>query len=184
MAHEDSIEQFLSLSAILTGYSRTDLLGTGLVHQYYDKLSSIVDEDICGVLWSKAREIPNSHGQNSRKAERKVRKDILGNPDLAPLATNIIQMWYLGSWSQLPQSWRNQNGAKADDVDHMISAEAYQAGLIWRAIGAHPSGALQPGFGSWALPPSPLQISSASKPSGRRKSAARGGKAGGPKKRK
>jgi hypothetical protein len=69
------------------------------------------------------------------------------------MARNIIKMWYTGNWAQLPQAWRNQHGAGARDVDHVISSQAYQEGLVWRAIGTHPQGAKQPGFGTWALPP-------------------------------
>lgn len=147
------MEEFLLLSAILTGYSKADLLGTGLAEQYCAKLTSIVDEDICGALWIATRQATGGSSRPANKAERMIRKIILGNPMLAPLAMNIIQMWYLGSWSQLPQAWRNQFGAKANDVDHVISAEAYKEGLIWQAIGAHPQGAKQQGFGAWALPP-------------------------------
>lgn len=153
MAKSNPAETFLSLSAILTGYSRADLLGTGLAGKYYDKLSSIVDEDICGALWIAAREAMSGPGVREKDAKRRIRKLVLGNPKLAPLALNLIGMWYLGSWSQLPQSWRNRYGAKADDVDHVISTEAYQEGLIWQAIGAHPQGAKQQGYGAWALPP-------------------------------
>ena len=35
----------------------------------------------------------------------------------------------------------------------VVSADAYQAGLAWGLAGAHPQGARQPGYGSWALPP-------------------------------
>jgi len=147
------MEQFLSLSVILTGYSKADLLGTGLAQQYYDQLLSVVDEDICGELWTAVRKVVSETGNNPEKADREVRKKVLASPTLGPLASNIIKMWYLGSWSQLPQAWRNQNGAKANDVDQVISAAAYAEGLIWRAIGSHPQGAKQPGFGSWALPP-------------------------------
>lgn len=155
MVYSDSIEEFLLLSVILTGYSRADLLGTGMADQYYAELSSIVDEDICGDLWTATHKVLKAAGDNGEEIERGVRKLILDNPLLASVARNIIKMWYLGTWSELPQAWRNANGAKANDLDHVISAEAYREGLIWRAIGSHPQGAKQPGFGSWALPPAP-----------------------------
>lgn len=153
MANKTSMEQFLSLSVILTGYSKADLLSTGLSQQYYDKLSSIVDGDICGRLWTASETVLRKGRDHPEKIEKEVRTRIFGNATLAPLAKNIIKMWYLGSWSQLPQGWRHENGAKAEDVDHVISAEAYQEGLIWQAIGSHPQGAKQPGFGSWTLTP-------------------------------
>ncbi len=153
MADSNPMEAFLSLSALLTGYTKTDLLATGLAGQYYDKLSSIVDEDICGALWTATREAMKGLGIRPKVAERRIRKLVLSNAMLAPLAINIIAMWYLSSWSQLPQAWRSLYGAKANDVDHVISAEAYQEGLVWQAIGAHPQGAKQQGYGAWGLPP-------------------------------
>lgn len=153
MASKTSMEQFLLLSVILTGYSKADLLSTGLSQQYYDKLSSIVDGDLCGRLWTATEKVLRKGGDHPERIERNVRVLLFRDPAFAPLAANIIKMWYLGSWCQLPQGWRHKYGAKAEDVDHVISAEAYQEGLIWNAIGSHPQGAKQPGFGSWSLPP-------------------------------
>ena len=46
---KDPTEQFLALSAVLTGFERVDLLGTGLTEQYYQKLAAVVGQDICDV---------------------------------------------------------------------------------------------------------------------------------------
>ena len=53
-------------------------------------------------------------------------------------ARRLIRLWYTGHW----------DGA-------MVSAAAYRAGLLWRAIGVSPPGAWPPGYGSWSLPPQP-----------------------------
>lgn len=53
-------------------------------------------------------------------------------------ARRLIRLWYTGHW----------DGA-------MVSAAAYRAGLLWRAIGVSPPGARPPGYGSWSLPPQP-----------------------------
>jgi hypothetical protein len=45
-------------------------------------------------------------------------------------------MWYNGNWGQ-----------------NVVSGQAYIQGLIWDAAEAHPPGAKQPGYGSWAIPP-------------------------------
>ena len=65
----------------------------------------------------------------------------------------MIVLWYLGQWDQLPSDWRDRHGASPLDVAARVSADAFRAGLVWRAIGAHPTGAEPPGFGSWATPP-------------------------------
>ena len=78
---------------------------------------------------------------------------VMDDPDLGPLARNVIALWYLGQWNALPNDWRNRHGASPRDVPRVISADAYAAGLVWTAAGAHPMGAKPPGYGSWANPP-------------------------------
>ena len=58
-------------------------------------------------------------------------------------------LWYTGQWVQLPGPWRDRHGASPLDVDDVLSPEAYTAGLMWDAIGAHPQGAKAPGFATW-----------------------------------
>jgi hypothetical protein len=82
-----------------------------------------------------------------------VRARILDAPWLGPLARNTITLWYTAQWAQLPAAWRYAHGAVEADVDHVVSAQAYQEGLMWKAAGTHPMGARQPGYGTWALPP-------------------------------
>jgi len=73
--------------------------------------------------------------------------------DLAPVAKNIIVLWYSGKWYQLPNSWRTVHGAHASDTTHVVSANAYLTGLIWKVVDAHPPGGAMQGFGAWSLPP-------------------------------
>ncbi len=82
-----------------------------------------------------------------------MRLDILADPTIGPLARNLIVLWYLGQWNQLPADWRDAWGANAMDQTCIISPEAYVQGLVWPAIHTHPPGAKMPGYGSWALPP-------------------------------
>jgi hypothetical protein len=148
----DPLDDFLKLSAVLTGYDRADLHGTGMVWPYYDELVSIVGEAIVGELLGAAVSSLREAGGDAR--EEAVQRKILDDSKLGPLARNLIKMWYLGNWYQLPRVWREAHGAHARDTDHVVSAAAYQEGLVWRAIGSHPPGAKQPGFGTWSQPPS------------------------------
>lgn len=72
---------------------------------------------------------------------------------LGPVARNVILLWYTGNWNELPQGWRDAYGVSVADVSAVVSAEAYQEGLMWVAGGTHPQGAKEPGFGTWAEPP-------------------------------
>jgi hypothetical protein len=78
---------------------------------------------------------------------------VLADRKLGPVARNVVLMWYCGTWRALPDTWRAVYGDSPLDVDHVVSAEAYQGGLQWVAAGAHPAGALQQGFGAWASAP-------------------------------
>ncbi len=131
------LEHFLDLSVTLTGFSHFQLLGTGLTETYLATLESIVPEDVLGQLLDAG-------------------PDSLGDPELGPVARNLILMWYCGTWNPLPDDWRDRHGSSPLDTRHVISAEAYRSGLQWVAAGAHPAGANQQGFGAWAMPPAAL----------------------------
>ena len=143
-------ELFLSLSVALTGYDRAELQGTGLVDTYRRIVLSTVGEAAFGDLltaWHEMLHLP------AKKQHGALKKLLTENPYLGPVAQNLGYLWYTGSWQQLPWGWRNAHGANAADATRVVSKEAYVEGLVWRAMGTHPPGAKQPGFGSWAMKP-------------------------------
>jgi len=149
--HQDSLEQFLSLSVSLTGFDRAELLGTGLIEEYYQQLVSVVGEAISHELWTIAQNLTKHTGAD---LDDMIRLELMGSSKFGPIARNIIQLWYWGSWIELPQIWRNQYGTNPQQYEtRFTSPAAYQEGLIWKAMFTHPQGAKQPGFGSWSKPP-------------------------------
>lgn len=151
---EPSLEDFLDLSAMLTGYDRIDLQGTGLLDAYLKEVVSIVGAEIAAELTVAGARIYRKYRDRENKLEEAVRSEILSNIRLGPVARNVITMWYLGEWDQLPQSWVDAHGLAQTAPSHVVSADAYKESLVWRAIGSHPPGAKQPGYGTWSLPPS------------------------------
>jgi hypothetical protein len=151
----DSVKQFLVLSTMLTDFEHLVLLGTGLVDEYYQTVTASIGASIMQELLTVSSNIHQQVGSDPAQLEAAIRSEILASPKLGPVARNIIQLWYLGSWIQMPASWRETYGANPADVDKVVSVVAYQQGLIWPLIGAHPPGAKQPGFGSWNLKPRP-----------------------------
>jgi len=150
-------ELFLALSAILTGFERVDLLGTGLAGAYYDEVVSTVGNRVSDELWSTIHQIIGRSGKDESRLETAIRRQVLASPKFGPIARNIIQMWYVGIWNELPQAWQEAYGTSPNDTTRVISPEAYKQGLIWNVMGAHPPAAKQPGFGSWSqLPGSDL----------------------------
>lgn len=149
----DSVERFLTLSVALTGYDRAELHATGLVGAYWDTLTRVVGGRTVGELLSAWDGVVTASGGDPEAMAAGVKADILADPDLGPLARNLVVLWYLGQWTQMPADWRGRHGASAGDLTHVVSAAAYREGLVWDAIQAHPMSAKQQGFGAWALPP-------------------------------
>lgn len=77
-----------------------------------------------------------------RKEAPEPALDALVSGEESAVDAAVIELWYLGIW-------RGTMGTEGV----VVSPRAYREGLVWRAMGAHPMGAKQPGFGSWALPP-------------------------------
>ena len=149
MSHPEPsvIDDFLDLSARLTGFSRAELQGTGMLGPYWQLLLAIGGETLVGRLLSQHRQHPDDDG---------IEQVMLVDPDTGPLAKNLIALWYLGLWNQMPLDWRDRHGAHALDATHYPSPEAYTQGLVWKTFHTHPPGARQPGYGSWALQPQPI----------------------------
>lgn len=144
---------FVALSVVLTGFDDAELWGTGMVDPYLGWLLSVVGDRHTGALLTTARRVLDEAAGDDEAIERLVQLDILAEPTIGPLARNLIVLWYLGQWNQLPADWRDTWGASAMDQTCIISPEAYVQGLAWPAIHTHPPGAKMPGYGSWALPP-------------------------------
>jgi hypothetical protein len=133
----EPLERFVALSAELTGFRTVDIWGTGQARAHLDLVLAVAGDDLTARLL------------------RAPAAEALADPDLGPLARNLIVLWYLGQWDQMPRHWRDRHGAAPADVAGVPSAAAFRAGLVWPAIGSHPTGAKAPGFGSWATPPAP-----------------------------
>ena len=143
----EPFHRFMALSAVLTGYDEASLHGTGCAEDYWRQLCRVLPADM-------ASAIPSLE-QNPRIDPDDVRP-LLSSDAWGPVMRNIIRLWYLGIWHPLPESWRGRYGSSPFDVERVISARAYKEALVWNAIGAHPMGAKQQGFGAWAnLPPAP-----------------------------
>ena len=142
------VDSFVALSAALTGFRASELWGTGQAEAYLTELLETVGEPIVARLLATGDE-----ALRAEDPETAVRERVMEDPTLGPVARNTIILWYLGQWNALPNEWRNRHGANPRDVPRVVSADAYQSGLAWKAFGAHPMGANPTGFGSWAQPP-------------------------------
>lgn len=142
-------DKFLALSAEITAFTTFDLLGTGMADAYLKAVIDVVGEATVAQLldaWERVR-------RAGPDLEENLRREIFGDEKLGPIARNIIKLWYIGTWYQLPYAWTQTFGALEKDVTFVVSPAAYVEGLLWPAIGSHPPGAKAPGYGSWATPP-------------------------------
>ena len=141
---------FYELSRDLTGFDEVELLGTGRGPEYMAELDRILPPGARSALLDAYRRALHDYPDDP---ELGLQVEILGDAYLGPVARNLIFMWYTGTWQQLPDGWRAAYGISPADTPHVVSSEAYREGLVWPAIGAHPAGAKQQGYGSWAFPP-------------------------------
>jgi hypothetical protein len=144
------IEPFLALSIDLTGFTRFALLGTGMSEDYLNAAVTVVGKTLVAEMLARYQAIPTTD-QNLHAAE--IQRQILGDEKFGPIARNVIKMWYIGIWEELPPWWIERYGPLVNNTGFMVSGMAYREGLLWLALGANPPGAKPPGYGSWALPP-------------------------------
>jgi hypothetical protein len=146
------IGRFVRFSAVMTAFTSFDLYGTGRVAEYFNVLATIAGNDVLNSLFDTFESVMAASTDHD-ETRTLLRARILSNSTYGPLTRNILKLWYLGTWYQLPPEWRALNGARWEDTTRVVSPVAYTEGLLWPAIGANPSGAKAPGYGSWQYPP-------------------------------
>ena len=150
------IEYFLDLSVVLTGFSRFHLQGTGQASLYFSTIRDIIGEDLFAEVLQTFHRL-KLEAQNSNDESiltNGLRSDLFGSEKLGPIVRNIIKLWYMATWYELPQDWQDVFGTKEKDKTFIPSPQAYPEGLLWPTIGVNPPGAKGPGYATWSEPPS------------------------------
>jgi len=151
MSADKDLSRFHALSAALSGFDIPDLEGTGMAPAYLDILETYAGKPNAAALL----ETFNDHVADLPEAEQDagIRRHIMSEPRLGPLARNVIKLWYFGIWYRLPSAWLLAYKGNSDDRTFVVSDRAYKNALVWVPMLAHAKGARQPGFGSWRFPP-------------------------------
>jgi hypothetical protein len=149
----DELQSFLQLSSTITGFSEFRLRGTGEAESYFATVRSVAGDNAVEELLVRYRRITEDAGDDLERHHRSLRAQILSDEWLGPIARNIIKLWFVGTWYQLPTAWRDSFGTAEQDVTFVVSPAAYTEGLLWPTIGANPPGVKGPGYGTWAEPP-------------------------------
>lgn len=146
---------FLLFCSDVTGYSCFELEATGLVDSYHAFLDA--------VLGSRGREFNAlveaiARLPDAAQREAKIQAALLPPSPHWPVVSRLISLWYLGLWTQLPDSWYQESGQPLPGPEalgrtHVPSSLAYIEQLSYRTAHAHPPGAGPPGFGSWSEAP-------------------------------
>lgn len=152
-ADKAKFDDFLSLSSVVTGFTAFQLQGTGQAESYFSTLIDILGETTVAALLQAFRRVRREAGEDEAALDRLLRAAIFGDEKFGPIARNLIKLWYVGTWYQLPAVWREVFGALEKDTTVVVSPAAYTEGLLWPAIGANPAGAKGPGYGTWGAPP-------------------------------
>lgn len=146
----DARGPFLEVSECLTGFSRVELLATGMARDYEAALRKVYGDDVVAQLLREVRAVIKKAGDDEAKLEKLMTARVFNDDTMlcAP-AKNLVQMWYLGTYTD----YTNMTPIVIFKPTTVVSAEAYRQSLVLRDNGSHPMGAKQPGYGSWALGP-------------------------------
>jgi hypothetical protein len=151
--NQDSFQDFIDLSVVLTAFSEFELRGTGYSEKYYDCILHVIGQSSLDELLHVFRELIDEARKGKETKETLLRERLFSSQKMGPLARNIIKMWYVSTWYELPQAWRDAYGTSPNDGTFIVDAWAYPQGLLWPAVGSHPPGAKAPGYGSWTNEP-------------------------------
>lgn len=171
----DLLDRFVAFSAQATAFSAVDLWGTGQAADYLETVQEEAGDQILRDLLEQAGASGVDDVFTDEKLGPLARNIIklwysgvwyelppqwaarFGAPVKAvpaqrrPGQQGVAHHGLSDSKGPLEQQGRQRTPART--ASYVVSAAAYTEGLLWRAIGAHPSGAKAPGYGSWAVPP-------------------------------
>ncbi|MGQ4488536.1 hypothetical protein ACN6LM_006004 [Streptomyces sp. SAS_281] len=170
---EEKLREFVQFSATATGFSEFDLWGTGQAEAYYETVMTQEGPDaLQRAISSDPSVVPADPVVQSiiklwyvgvwYGPELTGRVDVAawtapGRSGAKPAVPDDSQPEESLPWKAAPGRQQAGEDRAGDSEDRkplfVVSPDAYTEGLLWRAIGAHPSGARAPGYGSWATPP-------------------------------
>ena len=126
------LDQFLALSQILTGEFK---LNQGLATGYLQRLKDKYPTQMQNILTAFGKIAADEH------AIFEVKRRIVGDSNLQPLAQQIIHIWYTAEFV-------GPDGKAAGGTQ-----DQYYHGLLWDAILAHAPTNSKEEYGYWASPP-------------------------------
>jgi hypothetical protein len=149
---DDTRALFLNFCSEITGYSPLELETTGLIDLYHKLIEEILAARLTD-FYVFAKSVVDASGDV--EATERI---LTSSSVFWPVVSSLINLWYLGNWTQLPDSWFAQTGLPTPGPGdagrtHTPSSLAYIEQLSYRTADAHPPGAKATGFGTWGWQP-------------------------------
>lgn len=138
MSNRPLLDRFVDFSVAVTGYDSFRLHGTGQVPVYFATLTRVVGDGLAGELLQTFERVRTEAAGDATAMERLLRRDIFSDDRLGPIARNVVKLWYVGIWYQLPPEWRDAYGVLEEDTTFVPSPSSYAEGLLWPTIDANP----------------------------------------------
>lgn len=156
MSANQDLDNFVGLSAILTGFSAADLnpqfSPEPVAVEYLQTLQAKVDAALVAHLLATYQTIAAQFPPAEQPAQ--VQSQILADAQMGPVARNVLRMWYLSIWYTDYNDPNNPVTGFSDGT--VVSSNAYIKGLAWDAAQAHAMGYSEMHYGYWADEPQPL----------------------------
>ncbi|NKI73991.1 hypothetical protein Dpoa2040_001222 [Dickeya sp. CFBP 2040] len=137
---DTAFDDFLTLSALLTGFSRFELTGTGLAHDYFTWL-----QQAAAIPFRQLQHDFSAQPDDEAIRLNWLQATVLTSSSLGPVTRSLLRLWYTGQWVPVSPA--------PNDTATFLSDAAWREALIWQAIHAHPQAIRQQEFGAWAEPP-------------------------------
>ncbi len=102
MSEGERLERFTAFSAAVTGFTAFDVRGTGLAESYLSTVTEILGDELVDELlaaWDRSEAAAQG---DAAKLENVLRREIFSDEKLGPIARNMVKLWYVGIWYELP----------------------------------------------------------------------------------
>jgi hypothetical protein len=154
MSADPNFNNFVGLSAILTGYPQEELAPEidpiGMASEYLSWMEKNADQTDFLKTLSTYQSIAEQFPPAEQPAQ--VQQQILSDPAMGNIARRMLRLWYLSTWYTTEPPDPHGDG-------QVVSMNAYTMGLAWDAAQAHPMGYSELHFGYWSVVPPANDVS-------------------------
>jgi hypothetical protein len=160
MATTDNMNNFIGLSAVLTGFNTSILAPqldpVNIKAEYLPFFTEKANEEsgnpnLATSIFAKFASLKSQ--TNPKLSDQQIGAAMLDSSngaDFVLACRKLIFMWYSGAWPTIIPATAT---VPASTVSNMISAKSYTCGLAWQVMQSHPMGDSNYRYGYWAKPP-------------------------------